>query len=147
MNAAHCPSCALSAHPQTWDDVSAFKCEGCHGHFVPGPALQSFLDRHSGIRAHARLLEKAQTAPPTSRPLTCPHCRTPSYRAIQIGVVQIDVCVTCGGVFLDQGEALLYFRQVRVPSTAKKVLENSVELPETANVVLSLGNFITWMIH
>jgi Zn-finger nucleic acid-binding protein len=147
VNAVHCPSCALAAQPQTWDDVSAFKCAACHGNFVSGSALAAFLAEHSGVRTHARLLEKAQAAPLTARPLTCPHCKTRSYHAVQMGVVEIDVCNTCGGVFLDQDEALLYFRQVREQITPNKVIDGTVEALDGANVVLQLGNFILKLIH
>ena len=158
MNAAHCPSCALAAKPQAWDDVSAFKCEGCHGHFVPGPTLEDFLATHGDIRAHRRLLEKAHAAALTSRPLTCPHCRTRTYHAVQLGVVEIDVCGTCGGVFLDQNEAVLYFRQVRDRFTANKAADktadtiddavgNTATAVDAADVVLSIGNFISKLIH
>jgi Zn-finger nucleic acid-binding protein len=147
VNAEHCPSCALATRSQVWDDHSAFRCEGCHGHFVPGPLLQQFLVKHSGVRAHARLLEKALATVPTTRPLTCPHCRTQSYRALQMGVVEIDVCDTCGGVFLDQGEALLYFRQVRERLTPGKVVDKTVEGFDDAGVVVQLAHFISTMLH
>jgi Zn-finger nucleic acid-binding protein len=130
--------------PQTWDDVTAFQCKGCHGHFVPGSALESFLTKHNDVRAHGRLLEKASGAPLTTRSLTCPHCRTRTYHAVQMGLVEIDVCNTCGGVFLDQDEAVLYFRQVRAHTTAGNIV---AETWHAADFVRSLGHFIHGLLH
>jgi hypothetical protein len=137
----------LATQQQSWDDVSAFKCEGCHGHFVPGSLLHEFLAKHSGVRAHARLLEKAHAAQQTSRPLTCPHCRTRSYSAVQVGVVEIDVCGTCCGVFLDKDEALLYFRQVRLHPTPNKVVDGAGAVIDNGDIVVSLANFIARLLH
>ena len=69
-----------------------------------------------------------------------------------MGVVEIDVCVACGGVFLDKSEAVLYFRQVRERpvqerSTAGKVVTDTVTVVDTADVVFSLGHFISKLLH
>ena len=50
----------------------------------------------------------------------CPHCKVNLY-AVTLGDVQVDVCTTCRGVFLDSGElkALNGGQDVRVRTDAQ----------------------------
>jgi hypothetical protein len=77
---------------------------------VRAKQLERFLEKH-GPDSFDTFMTLTRAAPASPRSLTCPGCGTASYRAVRRGLVEIDVCATCLGVFFDAGEAALYLRQ------------------------------------
>ena|SRR5689334_12550625 len=94
-------------------DLSGFACGRCKGHFIPGDALDRFLSGRDFPNGRKRLMERALESPASARELTCPSCRANSFRVVREGVVAIDVCDLCTGLYLDRGEASLYLLQTR----------------------------------
>jgi len=105
-----CPCCSIATTPIRWKDLDGFECPSCRGHVVRAKQLELFLEKH-GPDNFSSFMVRTRAAPPSPRPLSCPGCGTASYRAVRHGLVEIDVCASCLGVFFDAGEAALYVRQ------------------------------------
>jgi len=120
MNPA-CPACRSPTEPVRWHDVAGFACPGCAGHYIRPDALQTFLIKHSRTPAFSQMMETARDAPASPRRLECPDCRTKSYHVVRAGVVELDVCATCIGMYFDQYEATAYLLQTRATPTADKL--------------------------
>ena len=140
-----CPLCALPTSLDRWDDIAGHHCVKCEGHFVRAVPLQEFLSSHDRSRYFEQLLQKARDGRDTDRLLTCPDCRTPSYHVVRAGLVELDVCATCGGLYLDRGEANSYFRQVRFTSRPGSKVEDAVTSVDAgvsfADVLLDIFKF------
>ena len=145
MTEPACPLCAVPTSLDRWDDIAGHHCQACDGHFVRAVPLQEFLSSHDRTRDFERLLQKARDGRASARSLTCPDCRTPSYHVVRAGVVELDVCATCGGLYLDRGEATSYFRQVRLTSQPGCKIVDAVDTAHTgfslADLLLSLFKF------
>lgn len=57
--------------------------------------------------------------------MICPRCETPSLVAHQRGGMEVDVCRTCGGVWLDRGE--LERLALTPPAPATEVFDHGSE--------------------
>jgi hypothetical protein len=68
------------------------RCPFCRGLWFDAGELEQVLQKNL-----VGVLDSA----PTSR--ACAQCRTP-MRTVELGGLQVDVCTTCRGVFLDDGE-------------------------------------------
>jgi len=117
-----CPRCSTATRPVRWKDLDGFECPSCQGHVVRAKQLERFLEKH-GPDSFSTFMALTRAAPASPRPLSCPGCGTDSYRAVRRGLVEIDVCASCLGVFFDAGEAALYLRQTMVEEFRRDSLE------------------------
>jgi Zn-finger nucleic acid-binding protein len=117
-----CPCCSTNTNPVRWKDLDGFECPTCKGHVVQAKQLERFLEKH-GPDSFGAFMALTRAAPASRRPLSCPGCGTASYRAVRRGLVEIDVCATCLGVFFDAGEAAVYLRQSLVEEFRRDSLE------------------------
>jgi Zn-finger nucleic acid-binding protein len=131
-----CPACRTPTVEVHWDEVAGFECAKCAGHSIRPDELQKFL--HGRRDSFAQLMVKARCAPRSVRPLQCPDCRTPSYRALRAGLIHLDVCATCVGIYFDRHEARLYVRQIRARSGAGALASAAVTGIDGLDALLDL---------
>jgi Zn-finger nucleic acid-binding protein len=140
MNPA-CPACAAEMRPVTLQDVPCFECAHCGGHFMRGEVLDNFLLQREVANGYRGIMEQAQQSPASTRNLACPACRAHSFRVVSSGLIAMDVCELCVGVYLDRGEATAYLLQTR---TTTKVWENTTNaasnVVDTADVLETIFN-------
>jgi Zn-finger nucleic acid-binding protein len=86
-------------------------CNFCHGIWFDGGELEQLLRR--------KLVGALDDTQQSSR--RCPACKTTLHPAV-LGNLRIEVCTTCKGIFLDDGElvALNGGQQVKVEASAPK---------------------------
>ncbi len=77
--------------------VSVESCTSCLGMWVDDEEVTRLLGRR-----HAA--ELGRTAPEGDSRIACPRCRVGLKSLVYRGIV-VDVCVLCGGVWFDEGEA------------------------------------------
>lgn len=107
--------------PDAWRDTKGFTCPLCHSNVIRTAEVERFLVKHDGPRKFSELMRRARTAPLSPRALSCPDCTTQSYHVLHAGLLEIDVCATCVGLFLDDGEVLVYLRQAALENPAMKL--------------------------
>ncbi|MEO8064792.1 MAG: zf-TFIIB domain-containing protein [Pseudomonadota bacterium] len=108
-----CPACRTPTDLVRWDDIAGFGCPSCGGHCIRADALQDFLLKYSKTQTFSRIMEAARDSASSQRALKCPDCTSDTYRVMRIGLVELDVCSTCVGMYFDKHEATLYLRQTR----------------------------------
>jgi Zn-finger nucleic acid-binding protein len=108
--ATACPNCRSTTAPRSWSDLFGYECTNCSGLWIPGPTLADFLSHHSRATRHEKLLNRANRSDPSKRPLQCPSCRTPSFHGLGAVGVELDMCRTCGGCYLDGEEVKTFLR-------------------------------------
>ncbi len=79
-----------------------WKCDPCSLSWVTRTSLVCVLGRE----LLKKLTDQIEAAPPATRALTCPECKTASFRMLSVGPIEIDICSTCHGLILDPGEAV-----------------------------------------
>ena len=80
--------------------------DGCGGIFFDNRELEKFDEKHDNIDKLIELIEKKEFIPVNdNESRLCPVCGAAMLKmGAAEGTVQIDVCQTCGGKFLDNGE-------------------------------------------
>jgi Zn-finger nucleic acid-binding protein len=139
-----CPACGTATQPDRWDDVQGFECPACQAHVIRAEQLEQFLSRQQGPRRFTELMQRVREAPASQRDLTCPDCRTRTYRVLRSGLVEIESCATCIGLFLDAGEAMIYLRQIRYRVTGEKVVDSAAS---TVDGLGALAEFLSFFFH
>lgn len=90
--------------------VELDRCSFCNGLWFDGGELEQVLGK--------KLIGALVDSTPTSR--RCAQCAVP-MRSAELGGLQVEVCTTCKGVFLDDGELVRLNdgKQVRVQVQAQ----------------------------
>jgi Zn-finger nucleic acid-binding protein len=137
-----CPLCAGPTLLKRWGEIGGFSCRHCDGHFIRAQPLQEFLADRFQPQAFRRLLEKAGESRPSVRPLTCPDCRTRSYRTANVATLALDICATCGGLYFDRGEADAWFAHLSAKRQPVADAVNNVDAGvEAADIISDLLSF------
>ena len=127
MSNPGCPSCGTRTELVRWEDVAGFECGECHGHFIRPASLAKFFDKHEHLEGgFAKLAQAVRDAPEATRNLSCPECRAGAFRALRIGLVELDACAGCIGIYFDADEASRYFSQTRLKAAGGKAVHNTV---------------------
>ena len=108
-----CPACGVATQLIRWHDVQGFECSSCRGHVIRAKQLETFLEKH-GPEKFGNFVALVRDGTPSPRSLRCPGCDTRSFRVLQRGQIEIDVCASCSCVYFDEGEARLYLRRTLV---------------------------------
>jgi Zn-finger nucleic acid-binding protein len=129
--------------PERWNDALCYTCPSCASHLIQCAEVERFLVKHDGPRKFTQLMERAREAPLSPRPLVCPACQTRTFRMLPAGLIMIDVCSTCAGLYLDEGEARIYLRQAKLKQTGGKVVETTVtSLDAVAAMIEIIGSLL-----
>jgi len=102
-----CPVCTKDmrelAFGSTWIDVCA---EGCGGLWFGRGELERLDSRKKGAGPALEAALRREPVPANEgRELDCPVCRDPLViQEHELAPIEIDVCETCDGAFLDAGE-------------------------------------------
>ncbi|MEM9492563.1 MAG: zf-TFIIB domain-containing protein [Myxococcota bacterium] len=62
------------------------------------------------------------TPEPSAIESSCPVCARSSMREVELGLLHIDYCAICKGIFLDKGEIDAALAEVAQPGTTLSVL-------------------------
>jgi Zn-finger nucleic acid-binding protein len=126
-----CPSCRSTTAPRDWLDLFGYECTKCSGLWIPGVTFAGFLSLHSRTPRHAELLDRANRSEPSRRALQCPTCHTSSLHTLGAVGVELDMCGTCGGSYLDGDEVKAFVNTGRAKgwSTANTLITLLVALP------------------
>lgn len=104
-----CPACGCEMKKVYSDKAKVFIdicTEGCGGVFFDNRELEKFDESHENAEVIFNALGNKEFQPvDESLTRTCPACNAPMVKmGSGKGAVEIDVCNTCGGKFLDNGE-------------------------------------------
>jgi Zn-finger nucleic acid-binding protein len=133
-----CPACGTRTKVVRWDDVNGFECDACSGHFIPAPELVRFFESHHPTHRFERFIQSVRAAPESRRNLSCTHCDASSFRALKVGVVEIDACASCGSVYFDADEATRYFQQARLKTSAGNAIKTGVDTIDGVGSIVDL---------
>lgn len=93
MASRSCPGCSAPMRPFQAGAVELDRCPFCRGLWFDGGELEQVLGK--------KLVGALDNTISTSR--RCAKCTTPMQPAV-LGELRVEVCTTCRGVFLDDGE-------------------------------------------
>lgn len=134
MTARACPSCTAPMCPFQAGAIELDRCSFCRGLWFDGGELEHVLGK--------KLVGSLETAMITTR--KCAKCSVALHPA-ELGGLRVEVCLTCRGVFLDDGELVKLNdgKQVRVtqeakPATPAPRAESDAQL-DVKNWLTSLG--------
>lgn len=102
-----CPKCNAQMRIQRHPENDAYRCEGCHGLWLPLMAHEQLEDRADEIDTE----RYAGNSAPEPRTLACPQCEhVPLIRMVDAAHpdIHFESCKTCYGRYYDAGE----FREV-----------------------------------
>jgi Zn-finger nucleic acid-binding protein len=141
MSHPACPACEGETALVGWADVYGFECQHCRGHFIRSNALAAFLTKNVTAHRYLEHLERTRASPHSRRALKCPDCGIAVYRAMHIEVIEYDACAGCGGVYLDQDEALHYLEHVRsAPPPVRHPATFAARLERDADIIELMSN-------
>lgn len=105
MTKRECPSCTAPMNPFQAGHVQLDRCNFCRGLWFDAGELEQVLGR--------KLVGAMDQSTVTAR--RCAQCKVP-MRSVELGGLQVEVCTSCRGVFLDDGElvALNDGKRIRV---------------------------------
>jgi len=106
-----CPKCSVTLLPRR--DVGLFGCKQCGGVWINGKDAEGTDKSLQELITRLRKILGTSGSPTA---LSCPECRTGSIRSKKVSGVEIEWCVSCGGVFFDRGE----LQRVRTSSTLRE---------------------------
>jgi Zn-finger nucleic acid-binding protein len=133
-----CPLCAGSTSLKGWGEIAGFRCGKCDADFIRAQPLEEFLKENHRRQVLRRLLEKAREARPSVRPLRCPDCRTHSYHTANVHSLALDICVTCGGLYFDRGEAEAWLAHLKGRNPPRRDVDNDNSSVGMADIILAL---------
>lgn len=97
-----CPTCSEKMEPTNASGVQTHTCLYCNGIWISGRSLDELLALEESPERFRLLLPANTDASPTRK--RCPTCADASLHTLVISDVEIDVCMSCHGVFPDEGE-------------------------------------------
>ncbi len=99
-----CPKCRIETmKPETYEGIEVDRCPSCKGLFLDRGELEGMIARKMGNTADT-LIFSATSDQMDQVPAFCHRCNKGMVVGKGPGNVRVDVCRTCGAVFLDQGE-------------------------------------------
>jgi Zn-finger nucleic acid-binding protein len=100
-----CPNCRVALERATYEGVAVETCPACGGHLVVQRRLEG-IKRNPSTPTEQLKAEATGFAGSTSGRVTCPACFSEMKKERPRGPVEIelDVCPSCGAVWLDPGE-------------------------------------------
>ena len=98
LNQRPCPRCAIPLGNTRVGAVRIYPCERCGGHALTLSQLRLVAESEQRIQP---FWQAVRAAPPAALP--CPGCAQP-MRAVRVGEVEVDACMSCHFVWLDPGE-------------------------------------------
>ena len=102
-----CPKCSGDMRIQRFPENDAYRCEGCHGLWLPLMANEQLEERAAEIDTE----RYAGGSAPEPRTLACPECEfMPLIRMVDAARpdIHFESCKRCYGRYYDAGE----FREV-----------------------------------
>ncbi len=99
-----CPRCNTSMETREDDGIRSSVCPQCNGTWIGGHALARLFERDRDAPHIEEALEAMLGVDYHSSRRYCPQCRSRLLKAVMIDDVELDYCVSCKGLYFDQGE-------------------------------------------
>jgi len=99
-----CPRCNTSMETRDEDGIRSSVCVQCNGIWIGGAALARLFERDRDAPHIEEALEAMLGVDYRSSRRYCPACRGRHLKAVMIDDVELDYCVSCKGLYFDQGE-------------------------------------------
>jgi Zn-finger nucleic acid-binding protein len=113
-----CPHCRLELEVQSHAGIEGAVCPECHGVWLPAPALKNAIRLYAADHGVALETVSLLEGPAHQSALPCPQCASSSLQVITLRGVEVEKCVSCGGLFLDGGDrAVIAERVMRAAAT------------------------------
>lgn len=96
-----CPSCSEVMEPTNASGTPTHTCLYCNGVWISRQSLDELLTREGKRGSFPASFCDSYASTVQKR---CPTCTDTSLHVISAGAIEIDVCVSCDGIFLDEGE-------------------------------------------
>ena len=97
-----CPVDKTDLEPKNVDGFTCHECPECEGLWLEAQSLKTFADNADLIFPDLSKLASSQTKP-SARRLFCPH-DTIALHEFYYNAVELDICRSCAGIWLDKGE-------------------------------------------
>ena len=99
-----CPRCNTAMEAREDDSIRSSVCPQCNGTWIGGAALARLFERDQDAPHIEEALEAILGVDYRSSQRHCPQCRSRYLKAVLVDDVELDHCVTCKGLYFDQGE-------------------------------------------
>lgn len=99
-----CPKCNQAMEPSISRGVASFTCKRCSGVWIGGDALHDLFAREQdSFEMHERF-EALLDSDFNESLRDCPGCVVRKLKSVFVDGIELDFCVSCKGVYFDQGE-------------------------------------------
>ncbi len=99
-----CPKCRTEEmNTKAFQQIEIDRCTYCKGIFLDYGELQELVHKKVATSADSLRYSALSDAMDAAQ-AHCPRCDLPMVPRQVAGVVKVDFCTSCGGVFVDQGE-------------------------------------------
>jgi Zn-finger nucleic acid-binding protein len=126
---------ALETHQEV--TAQALFCRTCHGIWFSREHLAAFLRSASGTKPLPRKKVFSQKSPLSASERLCPSCESIDLSPRVIDGVEIDVCPTCSGVWLDAGELELIVTRFRRKQKMNALSDNATDIFSSDPTILA----------
>jgi Zn-finger nucleic acid-binding protein len=103
-----CLKCTSVLDKARVDDLEVDHCPACGGLWLDHGEIERLSRKiASDVDRLRRLLAGPQAGPPavpSEVQGSCPACQSQSVKEVALGLIHIDFCARCKGLFLDRGE-------------------------------------------
>ncbi len=100
----NCPKCRIDTMTkETHEGIEVDRCPSCKGLFLDHGELDALLEKKMGNTADT-LFFSSTSDQMDDVAAYCPRCQKDMSVKKSQGDIRIDMCDSCGGNFLDQGE-------------------------------------------
>jgi Zn-finger nucleic acid-binding protein len=121
----HCPVDGVALQPLDANGIVLDWCAECCGIFFDYGELQEVLQLDKTPSSLAKNMVEMQGS--DNQSLSCPRCRVPmTARKIPDSTRQLDICGSCGGIWLDGGEFMLLYKEAH-GKDAENVIRSIVQ--------------------
>lgn len=99
-----CPKCNQSMEPSVSRGAASFTCKRCAGVWVGGDALHKLFAHEQGASEMRERFAALLDSDFSESLRSCPGCAGRKLKSVVIEGIELDFCVSCKGVYFDQGE-------------------------------------------
>ena len=93
--------------------ILLYSCLFCEGAWLPETSVTALYEQASSGKKWAQVSALATESDESSSSVNCPCCVDTSLEIIEVHGIELDVCVSCAGVFFDMGELKALKKQLK----------------------------------
>lgn len=99
-----CPKCNQAMEPSVSRGAASFTCKRCAGVWIGGDALHELLTYEEEAPELRERFEALLDSDFNDSRRSCPGCVIRKLKSVIVDGIELDFCVSCKGVYFDQGE-------------------------------------------